>query len=183
MGTITTHRAKGITNDEWFQREVLGEGCTILASSTIKGVYYAAVRNDDTGWVWALVIKTHRAPRSYHNFGWKSMDETMGPCYYDAPAKVLDLLSPTESEYANEWRARCRELAAKTLTAGQTIRVPQPLTFWVGVTKHKVSEFTYNPQGRRKAIFTACTEDGDRFLVSLPDWKSYSYELVQEVSA
>ena len=42
-------------------------------------------------------------------FGYKDMDETEGPGYYDCPAGILDLLSPTESVWANEWRQKCRE--------------------------------------------------------------------------
>lgn len=186
MGSIFTHRAKGITNDEWFAAEVLGEGCTILASSTIKGAYYAAVRNDDTGWVWAYVALIYRSPKSYHNFGWKSMDESAGPGACDAPAKVLDLLSETDSEWANEWRAACRrniERKAKTLEPGTRVQLVNYLTFYVGGTKVKATEFTYAPQPRRLDVFSVYAEELDaRILVRLPDWKSYDFQAV-EVSA
>jgi hypothetical protein len=40
------------------------------------------------------------------------MDETMGPVESRCPERILDLLTPTDSEYANEWRARCRAFHA-----------------------------------------------------------------------
>lgn len=39
----------------------------------------------------------------------KAMGETMGPGYYDCPKRILDLLTPTDSEWANEWRRLCAE--------------------------------------------------------------------------
>jgi hypothetical protein len=109
MGWTTTHRAKGYTNDEWFTKELLTPDHEIVASSTVRNVYYAAIRTVSTGDVWALVVLTQRAPRSYHNFGWKDQDENMGPNAAEAPAKVLDALTETTSEYALEWRAECRK--------------------------------------------------------------------------
>lgn len=46
-------------------------------------------------------------------FYYKPMPESVGPCYYGCPNTILDLLSPTDSEFANEWRMRCRNLNAK----------------------------------------------------------------------
>lgn len=45
------------------------------------------------------------------DWGYKCVDETMGPCQTDFPVSWLDLLSPIESEYANEWRKHVRERA------------------------------------------------------------------------
>lgn len=46
-------------------------------------------------------------------WGYKDMDETMHPYYYDFPASWLDMLSPTDSTSANEWRECVRKRAAK----------------------------------------------------------------------
>src|SRR3546814_15426838 len=59
------------------------------------------------------------------------LTENMGPCEADCPAAILDLLSPTEHEYALDWRARCRaNLAhrARKLADGDRIRLPEPVT-------------------------------------------------------
>lgn len=172
MGWDFTHRAKGITNDEWFKAQVIGDGRTIVASSTIKNVYYAAVREDATGEVWALVCLTQRAPRSHYNYGWKSMTDTMGPGVDDAPAKVLDALTETDNEYANEWRARCRaNLALKARTAklaiGTTIRFAKPFTFSDGVERQ---EFTIIERRKLRA------RDGVR--VNIPGWQQADFEVV-----
>ena len=44
-------------------------------------------------------------------WGYKDMDETMHPYYYDFPVSWLDLLSPTDSENARTWRENVRKRA------------------------------------------------------------------------
>lgn len=85
----------------------------VLKSSMRGTVYYAAVERieDGTRQVWAAIFLTAGQDRSdpYFNFGYKDMDETMGPFNYDCPVSILDLLTPTDSENANIWRQKCRE--------------------------------------------------------------------------
>lgn len=45
-------------------------------------------------------------------WGYKDLDETMGPVESCAPSEILDLLSPTRDTYARAWRARCRANSA-----------------------------------------------------------------------
>lgn len=63
------------------------------------------------------VILTSRKNRGFCQIGFKDMTEDMGPYYYDAPQKMLDLLdalAPEPGYSALEWRAKCRErLSAK----------------------------------------------------------------------
>lgn len=47
------------------------------------------------------------------NWGYKYVDETMGPYQYDFPVSWLDLLSPTDSENAKAWRQAVRERAER----------------------------------------------------------------------
>lgn len=42
-------------------------------------------------------------------WGYKDIDETMGPVESHAPAAILDLLSPTTDQWALDWRERCRK--------------------------------------------------------------------------
>jgi hypothetical protein len=73
---------------------------------------------------------THTDSREYFNFGVKSIGETGGPLYYDCPASILSLLSPTDDKYAIEWRNRCKErieekkrpTALKNLPVGSVIQ-------------------------------------------------------------
>ena len=45
------------------------------------------------------------------DWGYKDVDETMGPYQHDFPVSWLDLLSPCDSEYSISWRKKVRERA------------------------------------------------------------------------
>ena len=68
----------------------------------------------------------------------KYVDETMGPAESRCPKSILDLLSPTENQYALDWRERCRkyhELKASQpkLKGGETIKLSRKVRFNDGV--------------------------------------------------
>jgi len=47
--------------------------------------------------------------RNGEQFGYKDMSEDVGPCYYDAPKRMirrLETLAPNPTGYAAYWRAR-----------------------------------------------------------------------------
>lgn len=75
-------------------------------------------------------FKKYTDSRDDFNFGVKTMEESSGPCEDYCPASILSLLSPTDSEYANSWRDRCRKNieakkdphALKNLPVGAVIR-------------------------------------------------------------
>ena len=98
----------------------------VLKSSIVGSTYYAAVKQlkrcgdeDENGnfiavdipkeeqRVWGAVFLTSTNMKDYFNFSYKDMSESMGPCRYECPKGILDLLSPTDNEYANNWRAKC----------------------------------------------------------------------------
>lgn len=100
----------------------------VLKSAMVGSTYYAAIRplkkyGGEKGLyidipkeeqrVGAAIFLTSTNAKDYYNFAYKDMDETCGPYNYDCPKGILDLLTPTESEYANKWRAACRENLAK----------------------------------------------------------------------
>ena len=130
-------------------------GLRLLASSCPGNrTYYAAVQemaDGVPGTVLAIVCLVRWNPRSHdgHQFGYKDMTETMGPCEADCPAAILDLLSPTDNQYALDWRARCRaslERRARKLADGDRIRLPEPMTFTDG---NVAQEFVICKRGRR----------------------------------
>lgn len=87
---------------------------TRVLKSVMKGsVYYGAVEQicKDTAirTVTGVVVLTSSDKKHGYNFGYKSIDETMGPGYYDCPRSILNLLTDTDNEYALEWRKNCRE--------------------------------------------------------------------------
>ena len=85
----------------------------VLKSSMVGSIYYAAVHitNSQTGHeeICAVICLTSTKWNDGMNFGYKSMDESWNPGYYDCPKGILDLLSPTDNAYALEWRRLCHE--------------------------------------------------------------------------
>ena len=90
----------------------------VLKSHIVGSTYYAAVKRikfatetkPEESCVFAAIVLTSVDSKDYFNFSYKDMDETMGPYQYGCPKSILDLLSPTDNEYANKWRERCYEV-------------------------------------------------------------------------
>jgi hypothetical protein len=156
MGSVFTHRERGMSTRDFFQRE-LRDDIEILASAVMDSVFYAAVRGERVKGeitTWALAYPIYRA-RGYHNFGYKWQDEFDGPNAITAPARVLDRLSPLpvcthgdEVSYcgtcsARDWRKSCRahagrKAAAESTQAGTVIRLAVAVEFRNG---HKGTDF------------------------------------------
>jgi len=94
--------------------------------------YYAAVElidADGSRRVFACMFLVHIGTgRERGTYGYKDMDESMGPCYDRCPAKILDLLTEPANETAAAWRAACRDSLAshariRQLAPGQWIRL------------------------------------------------------------
>ncbi len=119
MGWTTTYKPKSEPVLDFFVRQGVlrwsddnPHTYRVLDSAIVHfRTFYAAVEQVDkqTGerQVWAAVILLSHNPGDGHNFGWKDMDESMGPCEAQCPERILKLLTPTEYEYAKDWRARC----------------------------------------------------------------------------
>lgn len=103
-----------------------GEKHEIIASSTVGSVWYAAVKHtwaDGTFKTFAVICLTRKSGNGM-GFGYKDMDETCGPNECSCPAYILDLLTATDSEYANDWRHRCRTQAASKRAIRATFPKP-----------------------------------------------------------
>lgn len=104
----------------------------VLKSSMIGSTYYAAVKKTifateekpENINVFAMVCLTNTDAEDHFNFAYKDMDESCGPYKYDCPKGILDLLTPTESEFANEWRNRCRENLEKKKDKNSLSKLP-----------------------------------------------------------
>jgi hypothetical protein len=82
------------------------------------------------------------------------MDETMGPCDHDCPAAILDLLTPTDSEWANAWRQKCRARLAKPRPReGQTLVLAQPLSFTDGAVHSRFLVVERTVRNRKRLAF------------------------------
>lgn len=58
-------------------------------------------------------------------WGYKDIDETMGPVESHALAAILDLLSPTKDQWALDWRERCRGTAQAPQMLPSTVAIPE----------------------------------------------------------
>ena len=151
-------------------------------------VYYAAVEQTRiaTGEhdVWAAICLVRYNPRDPEGyiFGYKDMEESMSPYECDCPEPILDLLTPTDREYAVQWRARCREnIAARRAKAakpspraGQVIVFDEPLCFADGRSFERL-EVIANPHSHRTVLFRA---PGSGSLYRIPNIKSQTYRLI-----
>lgn len=115
----------------------------VLKSAMVGSTYYAAVRplkkyggKDENGntiaidipkeeqRVFAVIFLTSTDVKNYYNFSYKDMDESVWPYQCDCPKGILDLLTPTENEYANEWRKTCRENLVKKNNPASLSKLP-----------------------------------------------------------
>lgn len=125
--------------DDQFTYERDDVRSTVLRSALVRmRTYYAAVEQLRVGaprQVFALVCLVRYNPRARDGyiFGYKDMDETVGPCEAECPRAILDLLTSPANEHAAAWRARCltagRARSRSGLRAGQILVFPEPLIF------------------------------------------------------
>ena len=162
----------------------------VLKSSMVGSTYYAAVKsfNKTNGYecVVAAVCLTSTNNKDYYNFAYKGMDETCGPHKYDCPKGILDLLTPTESEYANEWRKACYEnLAQKKnpnsfnkLPVGTVIKVVMPYDTKYFRTGQEVKLQKRQKWGSNRTEWITQTPPICRFTASLMKLLTESYEII-----
>ena len=158
----------------------------VLKSALVNlSEYYAAVQTIDreTGkrTVWAAAFLVTLNP-----FGYKSMSEDMGPRIHNCPESILQLLTPTGSEYATQWRADCWNTIAARAAAPKTgayIKFAEPLKFTDG-SEHQVFKIVASGRNGRGQAFcpaklegvSAVCEWGGRYKIS--NWKHRKYEVV-----
>jgi hypothetical protein len=133
---------------QYITKEFTCEGptgrATVLAAAVVGNTIYAAIRNEDAGggspYVFAAVILFENNERN--GFGYKIMDETMGPYQADCPDRIMRLLSSIEdlpsAGYAAKWRANVEAARARRralnatrqrLTPGCVVRLTHPAVF------------------------------------------------------
>ena len=152
-------------------------GYEVLASAVRGKVWYGVIRYThyehlDDPRVSIGVVLWDRRPGE---FGYKDMDESMGPYYYDCPARLLklaDMLGPVAPDSdAGKWRAACRAHATKKAAQrqvragfkpGDTVRIQgavpdtftlsYPLPRGVWVTTPPVYKLTARHMARAELI-------------------------------
>ena len=108
-----------------------------------------------------------------YNFGYKDQTEHMGPVRTDCPQNILNLLTETDCQTANEWRARCRAKLERKTKEGDVIEFSAPLRF-EGGSECQRSTIILLP-GRRRRRRALRGDDGAlyriRGLNQRDDWK------------
>jgi hypothetical protein len=93
--------------------ERFGESVELVQASTRGNHHWYLMRERATGQHW---IGLDLMQSSTDGWGYKDMDETVGPCAVDCPLAYLDAPHAERDGWAAQWRERVREYHAK-LTA------------------------------------------------------------------
>lgn len=111
MGWDVSNISRSISTKNWLKFDIersISERYELVALGEGKNnhgtkPFYASFRNKENGKVFAVVYMTKRR----NGFiSVKDVGEDAGPFYFDCPKKVFETLTPTESIWANEWRAK-----------------------------------------------------------------------------
>lgn len=139
--------------DAYFMEGLNRGHYNVLKSAMVGSTYYAAVQimkkyvgkdeqcnnifvdmPENEREIFCAIFLTATDMKDHFNFSYKDMTENMGPYKYDCPKGILDLLPPTDNEYALEWRKKCYERIAEkknpnalnNLPVGTKIKVVLP---------------------------------------------------------
>ena len=166
MGWTSSHRSSNQSVKDYLIEEINETGKTatfkVLDIAIVKrNTAYLAVKRTsiDTGKseVFAMVILI-RYGRGQFNITTKEMGEDMGPFYYDCPARILDILTPTDHTEAVLWRERCRANLANceslkkelaTAKEGDVFKFGSPVRF----TKGTFEQMTFHRTEKRRHVF------------------------------
>ena len=169
MGWTCVHKPRKQSVIDVFRQEFESGGSRgrILDGVATLTEAYLAWQNPD-GTVVAIVCLLQYRKQEYYNFCYKEMSEGAGHGLCHCPARILDLLTPTDDPGALAWRKSCRDYHAglqdKCLRSGEIIRFTQPLRFRSGI---ELDLFVYEPQGRRHLFRSPATNR----LYSIPNYK------------
>lgn len=181
---------------EWFKKTLTwknpdGTTNTPLATAIVaRAEAYAAVETvkpDGTRYVWAAAFMLRYNPkdRDGYTFSYKDMDETVGPYIDRCPAKILDLLTPTEHEHANAWRQRCRDriaLRAKNkFSNGDIIKLQHELNYG---GYGAADTFKVKVQGSKVHFVALDSETLEpRFVCRITNWRDREFTKVDPEQA
>lgn len=150
-----------------------------------KGVYEPIPENERT--TYGVVLLTTTNAKDYFNFSYKLVDESMGPCHCDCPKGILDLLSPTDNEYANQWRQACYENIAKKknksglskLPVGTVIKVVMPFDTNYFKQGNEVYLEKQRKWSSNRTEWITKTRPVVRFVPSLMNYLEDHYEIIK----
>lgn len=187
MGWTFTNRVRGTSNLDWFRQEFCpSEPERLIDVATKNGTAYCAYRAKDDRVV-ALVVLTMWVPkaRDGFNFGYKDMDENMGPNEDDCPRRIFALLDPlpddeadpsVETNWAAQWRVRVQaNLDRPTVKKGDRVFFDERF-----LQRGGWGPLVYQGGRRGRNLFYSPLR---HTLVRIPGWRRMSYTVDQAVAA
>ncbi len=178
-------------DDQFTYTTPTGVKSRVLKSSLVTfHTYYAAIEHlflDGTRVVFAAVCLVDFGPARtdpMRRFGYKDMDETVGPVEDSCPAGILDLLTPTEFEYALDWRARCRARIAKSKAAvkpkhGDSIHFAEAISFENGSVK--LTDFTFYIRPFKRSVYFVAP--GRSTIYNIRKWQDLPHTITPQLIA
>lgn len=148
---------------EFVRREFEQDGNRIIDFSARGRTIYLAW--EQAGQVRAVVVLLFR---SKGDWGYRCYTEDEGPYHFDCPQRLLDRLSPPQSEYATQWRQQCRrrrlELQAQEpLKEGDWIKLSEPVRFRDGDEQDTFELRFYRSRRRRQRYYRSAEGLAYRF--------------------
>jgi hypothetical protein len=183
MGWTSLSKPAGMSTREVFEREFNfsregGDQKGTVLDCSVKGnvAYLAYERMTPTHrYVYAIVCLIRRSRKDTFNFSYKDMDETMGPYYYDCPARILSLLTPTDNEEARQWREKCWKRSFRRMPeVGETVEFGEPIKFTDG-TEH--STFRY----AGGSLFYRDAPNGYASNYRITHWREREFKVLPQV--
>jgi hypothetical protein len=159
MGWTYYYKPKGIKAIDSIKENSLGrEWCEkhfVKASASLGAVFIVGKFHEPESKVYVpdadgmvraiLVYKIQSVPKDHYNFGYKDMEESMGPYGCPCPPSIIEAASPLrdpigpEPEYSSLRSARAyregslaahkAKAAKRALKVGAKVKLPKPLSF------------------------------------------------------
>jgi hypothetical protein len=134
MGWMFCQRKKGTSIKSFFQERFDFENdtkkgeiidCKVVKLRTAYIAYKITDKENNTFKVVAVVCLLHYRKGHWGSseMGYKDMDESMHPYYYDCPLSILSKLTTTDNENAISWREKCMENKKKKALAYSGSRI------------------------------------------------------------
>jgi hypothetical protein len=175
--------------DKVADHAVIGTTVYLVVCRTPKATWEPStiyVNDADGSFRWIAVFLTRKA-RDAYDFGYKPLEESMGPVEASCPRRLIAAASPlrnpdpaVEGNYAARWRQKCLD-GAKTkarrkaeLVPGATIHLSRALDFTDGYSGDRFVVEIVRRRGRNHTYFRA--PNGGLYRISNLDGIGYRVE-------
>lgn len=174
--------------EAWLRKQFTGPNSTVLALELASEEAYAAVeerRSDGSVAVEGVVILL-RFPRGRKEtgFDYRILPEDAGPFADTCPKYVLDLLTPTDDDLAQDWRARCRHnlrFPKGSLKLGDIIRLEEAIVVRQYDPQDTFRVIEVGTVGRQDLFEALSTETGEAlFTCRIPKYDRGNLVLITE---